>query len=214
MKPPPSGAWRRSCWMRLTSCWGGMPRLWIYIRRSWIPPIAFWQWTLSRAGEPRLRPRSLALSLLPRCARSSATAPNSSCAEAHLGSQPIQIAMDLIEGRRAEVTPAQPGSVPSPKMRQVIGNGTQFILRGGAPGFATDSTPFGDTSRPSASLLLAPIRCQNRVLGVLTMQSYTPQAYAPEDLDVLQALADHCGGAIQRIQAEGSLRRTSKSSGA
>jgi PAS domain S-box-containing protein len=118
------------------------------------------------------------------------------------------LAMDLIEGRRAEVTPAQPGSVPSPKMRQVIGNGTQFILRGGAPGFATDSTPFGDTSRPSASLLLAPIRCQNRVLGVLTMQSYTPQAYAPEDLDVLQALADHCGGAIQRIQAEGSLRRT------
>jgi PAS domain S-box-containing protein len=121
------------------------------------------------------------------------------------------LAMDLIEGRRAEVTPAQPGSVPSPKMRQVIGNGTQFILRGGAPGFATDSTPFGDTSRPSTSLLLAPIRCQNRVLGVLgvlTMQSYTPQAYAPEDLDVLQALADHCGGAIQRIQAEGSLRRT------
>jgi PAS domain S-box-containing protein len=46
------------------------------------------------------------------------------------------------------------------------------------------------------------------VIGVLTTQSYTPQAYAREDLDALQALSDHCGGAIQRIQAEGLLRRT------
>ena len=45
-------------------------------------------------------------------------------------------------------------------------------------------------------------------MGVLTVQSYTPQAYAREDLDALQALADYCGGAIQRIQAEGLLRRT------
>jgi PAS domain S-box-containing protein len=118
------------------------------------------------------------------------------------------LAMDLIEGRRADVTPARPGATPSPKMREVISHGAQIVLRGSAPRLAPNSTPFGDESRPSASLLFVPVRCQERVMGVLTVQSYTPGAYAPEDLEALQALTDHCGGAIQRIQSEGLLRRT------
>ena len=114
------------------------------------------------------------------------------------------LAMDLIEGRRADVTPAQPGATPSPKMREVISHGAQIVLRESAPRLAPNSTPFGDESRPSASLLFVPIRCQERVMGVLTAQSYTPEAYAPEDLEALQALADHCGGALQRIQVRGA----------
>jgi PAS domain S-box-containing protein len=118
------------------------------------------------------------------------------------------LAMDLIEGRRAEVTPAQPGRVPSPKMRQVIGNGAELILREGTPAFPPDFTPFGDTSRPSASLLFVPVMGRSQVLGVLTIQSYTPGVYARRDLDVLLGLADYCAGAVERIQAEGLLRRT------
>ena len=38
------------------------------------------------------------------------------------------LAMDLIEGRRAEVTPAKPGAAPSPRMRQVIGDGARIDL--------------------------------------------------------------------------------------
>ena len=118
------------------------------------------------------------------------------------------LAMDLIEGRRAEVTPAQMGVTPSPNMREIIGNGAQMILREGTPELAPKFAPFGDGRRPSASLMFVPIRCQERVMGVLTVQSYTPSAYARADLDALQALADHGGGAIQRIQSEGLLRRT------
>ncbi len=118
------------------------------------------------------------------------------------------LAKDIIKGRRAEVTSAQASATPSPKMREVLGEGAQIILREDAPRFASDSAPFGDTSRPSASLLLVPIRCQDLAIGVLTAQSYTSQAYTREDLDTLQALADHAGGAIQRIQSEGRLRRT------
>jgi GAF domain-containing protein len=116
--------------------------------------------------------------------------------------------MDLIEGGRTKVTPAKADAGPSPKMREVISDGAQIILKDGEPRFAPNCTPFGDASRPSASLLFVPVRCQNRVMGVLTLQSYTPQAYAREDLDTLQALADHCGSAIQRIHSEELLRRT------
>jgi PAS domain S-box-containing protein len=125
-----------------------------------------------------------------------------------LGTADCVLAMDLIEGRRTEVTPAKMGATPSPKMREVVADGAQIILREGEPRFAPNCTPFGDGSRPSASLLLVPIPCPNRVLGVLTIQSYTPQAYNREDLEALQALADHCGGAILCIQSEGLLRRT------
>jgi PAS domain S-box-containing protein len=118
------------------------------------------------------------------------------------------LAMDLIDGRRVNVTPAQTGATPSAKMREVIANGAQIVLEEGAPRVAPNFTPFGDESRPSASLLFVPVGCQERVIGVLTIQSYTPEAYAHEDLDSLQALADYCGGAIQRIQSEGLLRRT------
>ncbi len=118
------------------------------------------------------------------------------------------LAMDLMQGRRAEVSPRDPETTPSPKMRQIICDGAQLILREGTPQFAPDAAPFGDTSRPSASLLFVPIRCEKRVTGVLTIQSYTPGAYSKADLNTLLALADHCGGAIQRIQSEGLLRRT------
>ena len=118
------------------------------------------------------------------------------------------LAMDLVEGRLTEVAPDQPGAEPSANMRQVMSEGARLLLREDAPQFEPELTPFGDTSRPSASLLFAPLRGRSRVIGVLTIQSYSPEAYGREDLDALQALADYCAGAIERIQAEGLLRRT------
>ena len=118
------------------------------------------------------------------------------------------LAMDLVEGRRTEITPAPLDTKPSPTMRQVINDGAQLLLRDSTPQFGPELERFGDMSRPSASLLFVPLRGQSRVLGVLTIQSYTPEAYAREDLDALQALADYCAGAIERIQTEGLLRRT------
>ena len=52
----------------------------------------------------------------------------------------------------------------------------------------------------------APVRVENRAVGVLAIQSYTPNAYTQEDLRTLQALADHCGGALDRLRKEGLLR--------
>src|ERR1035441_1566438 len=49
---------------------------------------------------------------------------------------------------------------------------------------------------------------RTKVIGVLSIQSYTPRAYAQADLNTLQTLADHCGGALERIRAEQALRES------
>ena len=71
-----------------------------------------------------------------------------------------------------------------------------------------DVVPIGETSRPSASLMLVPIRNRTKVIGILSIQSYTLKAYDQQSLSTLQTLADHCGGALERIRAEQALRES------
>jgi len=56
--------------------------------------------------------------------------------------------------------------------------------------------------------LLAPIRNRTKVIGILSIQSYTLNAYEQSDLNTLQALADHCGGALERLSAESALHQS------
>ncbi len=84
--------------------------------------------------------------------------------------------------------------------------GGQLILKEDPDRMQPGGVPFGNTSRPSASLLFVPIRNGTDVIGVLSIQSYTPKAYDQHSLDTLQALADHCGGALDRITTEETLR--------
>src|SRR6185369_11680826 len=74
--------------------------------------------------------------------------------------------------------------------------------------FDSDSVPFGDTQRPSASLMSVPIKHGNEVVGLLSIQSYTIHAYDEAALKDLVALAEHCGEAINRIRAEQALRES------
>jgi PAS domain S-box-containing protein len=110
--------------------------------------------------------------------------------------------VDIVNGRRIEVPPAYAGIEPSPFVRRVIAEGAQLICREGPDTSISGLVPFGDLARPSASLMFAPIRNGKKQLGILSIQSYTPKAYTREDLNTLQALADHCGGALERIRVE------------
>lgn len=111
------------------------------------------------------------------------------------------INIDTLDGQRREVTSACPNGPPSLMFARTIREGAQLILRKESPGGSTELRPFGDTARRSASLLFAPIRHGAKPVGVFSIQSYTRAAYDREDLETLQALADHCGGALERIQA-------------
>ncbi len=65
---------------------------------------------------------------------------------------------------------------------------------------------FGDHSRPSLSLLFVPFTFQpGAVIGMMSIQSYTPEAYTDEDLKVLQVISSICASAIARTEAEEAL---------
>ncbi|MBL9208841.1 MAG: response regulator, partial [Opitutaceae bacterium] len=97
----------------------------------------------------------------------------------------------------------------SGQMRPVLQGSPLLINRAlhAAPDSSYEFEPWGDTSRRSLSILLAPVLWEGRVVGVVSVQSYTPQRYGDSDLQQLKTLADHCGAAIARMEAEASLRK-------
>ena len=115
------------------------------------------------------------------------------------------LGIDTIDGRRIELSPRF--TTPGPVVRQAVARGAQLLLRPPSVSFPPGAVPFGDTARPSASLMTVPVRKDSKVISIISIQSYTPNAYTEEDLDVLQALADHCGGALERIRAEQEILR-------
>lgn len=115
--------------------------------------------------------------------------------------------VDLINGQRTEVPEAaDAGERPGPLSRRVMADGGLLLLRHGVPEDVAELDPFGDTARLSASLIYVPIHADETVVGILSIQSYTEDAYTDADVTLLQALADHCGGALERVRAEAALR--------
>jgi PAS domain S-box-containing protein len=110
--------------------------------------------------------------------------------------------MDLIDGRRCSIPPRSVNDTPSPRMRQVLEKGAQLILREKAEFSGPPAHAFGNQSRASASLMYVPIRNKSKIVGIFSIHSYAFNAYTQHDLGTLQALADHGGGAFERIRAE------------
>jgi len=116
------------------------------------------------------------------------------------------VSYDTIAGEGRSEMQAYPPGEPTPRTRRILTQGAELILR--QPPFTPppDAVMFGDTSRPSASIMCVPIWQQGRPVGVLSLQSYAPNAFTHDDLRTLQGLADQCGGALERIQAAEALR--------
>ncbi len=118
------------------------------------------------------------------------------------------LSLDVVEGQRREVPSALMSGGLSPRMRRVLRDGPELILRCPPIERPTDAVMFGDTSRPSASIMCVPLRRKGQPVGVLSVQSYTPNAFTKDDLMTLQGLADHWGGALERIRATAALRES------
>jgi len=111
------------------------------------------------------------------------------------------ICIDTIDGQRKEIASGALSGKLSPLAMRALEDG-QLIMRDPDASATAENIPFGDKTRPSASIMYVPIRNDEKTLGLLSLQSYTPDAYSNEDLKTLEALADHCGGALERIRAE------------
>jgi PAS domain S-box-containing protein len=70
---------------------------------------------------------------------------------------------------------------------------------------AAELTTYGN-GRRAASLMYVPIHSHHTVIGILSLQSYTPGYYSDDDLKLLQALADRCGAALERMQMTEAVR--------
>lgn len=116
------------------------------------------------------------------------------------------VCFDTIDGRRVEFPADTCSERLSPSARKRLTR-PELILRKSTTDFPPGVSPFGNKSQPSASLMYVPLKHDEKIIGFLSFQSYTPKAYSEVDLDALQALADHCGGALERIRAEEEVLR-------
>ncbi|MBI4664252.1 MAG: PAS domain S-box protein [Verrucomicrobia bacterium] len=115
---------------------------------------------------------------------------------------------DVVNGQRTAVLGTRTAPDLPPIYRKVIEEGGQLILREQSTEPTPGLVPFGDPGRLSACLMFVPIRHRMKVVGILSIQSYQPQAYNHESLNVLQSLGDLCAGAMARIQAGTALRES------
>lgn len=120
------------------------------------------------------------------------------------------INMDIIDGERKKIPPTLSETTVNKRMRKVLEEGAQLVLRN-EPIIPKEGVPFGDVSRPSLSLMFTPIRNGMTLIGILSIQSYILQKYTESDLEVLQSLADYCGGALERIRVAEELRQSEES---
>ncbi len=111
----------------------------------------------------------------------------------------------LVNGKRFELPPL--GVIPlTEQMQRVIVRGPelQSVAMEGLP----EAIPFETEGCQGASMMCVPIHREMHIVGFLSICSYSTGAYTQEDLKIFQALADYCGGALDRIRSEESLRES------
>ena len=115
------------------------------------------------------------------------------------------LSRDTINGQIVEAQFGPDDFRPSAMFLKVLQEGSQLVLRSDKSNSADSLVTFGDKDRRSQSIMFVPVRDAGRAIGVFSIQSYQAQTYDRNDLEVLQTLADHGAGALQRIRVEESL---------
>lgn len=117
----------------------------------------------------------------------------------------VVLTVDVINGTRARVE-VIPETKPTPLMRRALEENGVLVLRQDLEREARNTIHFGDTARPSASLMFMPIWHQEQAIGLLSLQSYHWNAYDETAFTTLRALAEQCGTTFARLAAQDDLR--------
>jgi GAF domain-containing protein len=73
-----------------------------------------------------------------------------------------------------------------------------LINRPGDPDLAPTNS-FGFSFRRSRSLMFCPVRGSDRILGLVSIQSYMPNRYLERDLELLGAVAKRCRNVLAKL---------------
>lgn len=111
------------------------------------------------------------------------------------------LTLDTIAGELRDVSGPYRAESPSPTVLRTLREGPVLIARRAA-GDNPELIPFGASSRASASLVFVPIRTGGEAVGILSIQSYTPDAYQPASVELLQSLADYAGAGFARLRTQ------------
>jgi GAF domain-containing protein len=79
---------------------------------------------------------------------------------------------------------------------QVISSGQPLLLHGAETVESVDSVVYGKSDTP-LSILAVPMTLSGRTIGMLSAQSYQPNVYTEDDLQILSTLANQAAVAIQ-----------------
>ncbi len=114
--------------------------------------------------------------------------------------------MNMKGGKRVETPEASIPVDPSPFTDEALSGGARLVQKDDLAKVKT--LPFGTAISPSASLMYVPIRSGDHTVGLLTIQSHSADTYTDADLPILQSLAEHCAGALERIQSAEEQRHS------
>jgi PAS domain S-box-containing protein len=92
-----------------------------------------------------------------------------------------------------------------PLLRHDLKEGGQLLNDGNRGLFSFNTVSNGELSECPASAMFAPIHSSGNTLGILSIESRKKGLYSSDDLQLLQSIADHCGGALQRIETAEAL---------
>ncbi len=116
---------------------------------------------------------------------------------------------DIIDGEFKAWEANQALPLENNPLLTIFKSGEPIIeLRKPDEGTATKLVPFGDTSRRSASLMFSPMCYKGEAKGIVTVQSYTYNAYNRADLALFADVANVVGVALSRLMAEENLRKS------
>ncbi len=90
---------------------------------------------------------------------------------------------------------------------QILSTESSVLIPDTADGIPFKERRFG-SKKSVRSLIAVPLRVGETTVGMLSTQSYTPRAFAEEDLRILEMLAAHAGAAIENARLVAALRES------
>jgi PAS domain S-box-containing protein len=118
------------------------------------------------------------------------------------------LSIDIVNGVRQDVSAPFETLDPSDLQKRILREGAFMIDRNTRHEAGFELLPFGDLSRPSETMIFAPVKSGPTTIGFLSVQSYTENAYDEEDVRIVEALASHCSAALERTRTERQLRKS------
>ena len=112
------------------------------------------------------------------------------------------ICYDTIDNAKVKVQ-SESGESPvrsGTGIAKVIEARKSLVENRGRDSLETMQHPFGDKARPSLSLLYVPMFSREKIIGVLSIQSYTPNLYRESHIRLLESFANLAAIALEKAK--------------